>query len=88
MTVSFFNIGHACPVQRSYELLLRVEILLSHTFFFIYRLRIYLLFAWCPLLLDVSHPHTPVYLLLLFSSSLFSSSSFISLPLAARCVIA
>ncbi|KAL7922514.1 hypothetical protein ACQKWADRAFT_81199 [Trichoderma austrokoningii] len=48
MTVSFFNIGHACPVQRSYELLLRVEILLSHTlfffffffFFYIYRLRI------------------------------------------------
>lgn len=46
MTVSFFNIGHACPVQRSYELLLRVEILLSHTLFFIYRLRIYLLFDW------------------------------------------
>lgn len=33
MTLSFFNIGHACPVQRSYKLLLRVEILLSHTLF-------------------------------------------------------
>lgn len=38
-------IGHACPVQRSYELFLRVVILLSHILFFIHRPRIYI-FAW------------------------------------------
>lgn len=35
-------IGHACPVQRSYELFLRVVILLSHIFFYLPPAHLYL----------------------------------------------
>lgn len=85
MTVPFFNIEHACPVQRSYELLLRVEILLSHTLF---------LSTACALIscllgdLSCWMYHIRILHIIYFSFFLLFLHLFINLPLATRCVIA
>lgn len=88
MTVSFFNIGHACPVQRSYELLLRVEILLSHTLFFFY-LPPARLSLVCLVILVAGWYHIRILHIICFSFLLhLFLHLFIYLPLATRCVIA
>lgn len=100
MTVPFFHIGHACPVQRSYELFLRVEILLSHifSFSFFFHLPPAHLSLVCLVIffsLDVSPSHTLYYLILLSSFSFLLTSLFVlffftTSPnplLATRCVI-
>lgn len=87
MTVSFFNIGHACPVQRSYELLLRVEILLSHTLFFFY-LPPARLSLVCLVILSCWMYYIRKLHIICFSFFLLFLPLFIYLPLATRCVIA
>ncbi|KAL7823763.1 hypothetical protein V8C26DRAFT_2608 [Trichoderma gracile] len=87
MTVPFFNIGHACPVQRSYELFLRVEILLSHILF-VHLLPAHLSLV-CLVKLVVGCPASTLLHCLLLHSPFFFVVAFCPPRLSAtRCVIA